>query len=125
LAAWAASSRSCWFGLVDDDGGSRGRPRWGFIGEIGGVVGHGLQVKIVRGKDKAFAGGSVRAPGWGQNLVFVVTRAVALSTEVAVLEGVRVGDVGSRAGFELGELVGLVGGGAKEGTEERLQVGLE
>ena len=67
----------------------------------------------------------MRAPGWGQNLVFVVTRAVALPTEVAVLKGVRVGDVGATAGFELSEFMGCVGGGAKEGTEERLQVGLE
>ena len=60
-----------------------------------------------------------------QRLVFIVTRAVVLSAEAAVLEGVDVGDVGSRPGFELCKLVGCVGGGAKERAEERLQIGLE
>jgi len=67
----------------------------------------------------------VGAPGRSQNSVFVVTRAVALSAEAAVLEGVDVGDMGPRPGFELREFVGCVGGGAKERAEERLQVGLE
>ena len=58
------------------------------------------------------------APGRSQNLVFVVTRTVVLSAEAAVLEGVDVGDVGSRPGFELREFVGRVGGGAKERAEE-------
>ena len=125
MAACVASNFNCWFGLIDEDGGSRGRPRWGFIGKIDGVIGHGLQVKIVWGKNEAFAGGGVRAPGQGQNSVLVVTRAIALPTEVAVLEGVVVGDVGSRPRFKLRKFVGGVGSGAKESTEERLQVGLE
>ena len=64
------------------------------------------------------------APGQGQDLMFVVTQAVAFSAKAAVLEGVGVGDVGPRPGFELREFVGCVGGGAKERAEERLQVGL-
>ena len=57
--------------------------------------------------------------------MFVVTRAVTFPAEEAVLEGVVVGDVGSRSRFELSEFVGGVGGGAKERPEERLQIGLE
>ena len=60
-----------------------------------------------------------------QRLVFVMGRAIAFTTEEAVLEGVLVGDVGSGSGFELGEFVGGIWGGAEQCAKERLQVGLE
>jgi len=56
--------------------------------------------------------------------VFIVCRTVALSAEVAVLEGVVVCDVRSSSRPEFAEFVGCVGGRTKKGTEERLQVGL-
>ena len=45
--------------------------------------------------------------------MFVVTRAVAFPAETAVLEGMDIGNVGPRPGFELGELVGVVGVGSE------------
>ena len=60
-----------------------------------------------------------------QRSVFVMAWAIAFSAKEAVLEGVVIGDVGSRSGLEFRELVGSVGGGAEERAEERLQVGLE
>ena len=45
--------------------------------------------------------------------MFIVTRAVALSAEEAVLEGVVVGDVGPGPGLELDKFVGGVWSGAE------------
>ena len=57
--------------------------------------------------------------------MLVVRGAVTFTAEEAVLECVLVRDVGMFAGPEFGELVGVVGVGAEESSEERLQFGLE
>ena len=84
-----------------------------------------MQGKIVRREGETLISGDVGTPRWFQRLVLVVTQAVVLSAEEAVLEGVVVGDMRPRPGFELSELVGSIGGGAEEGMKERLQIGLE
>ena len=57
-------------------------------------------------------------PGGLQRSVFVVDGAIPFMAEDVVLEAVLIGDVGVRLGFELSELVSVVGVGAKEGTKE-------
>ena len=109
MATWLEISRSCWLGLIDDDGGSCGRPRWGFIGEIEGIVGHEVRVEIVRGESKTLAGRGVGAPGGIQSLVLVVGWTIAFAAEEAVFKAVLMSDVGASTGFELCELVCAVG----------------
>ena len=84
-----------------------------------------MRGKIVRWEGETLASGGVGTLRLFQRLVLVVTRAVTFSAEEAVLEGVVVGDVSSGLGFKLTESVSGVGGGAKERTEERLQIGLQ
>src|SRR5579863_303795 len=78
---WAGSSWSCQLRLVNDDGGDRGRPRWGFIGQGEGVVRHGSQDIVVWGEGETLTGGGVGTPGRLQHSVLIVNGAIAFSAK--------------------------------------------
>ena len=84
-----------------------------------------MEVEIVGGKREMLADRGVGTLGRLQCSVFIVDGAVAFTAEEAVLEGMVVSGMRAGLGFELHELMSGEGCGAKQGTEERLQFGLE